>query len=273
MTPNHNQFRQGTAGRNHIPVHAYVANRVNPRPAERIVQQSNLPHSARYRAKEYYGAPALSVGTSMLTAHSNTVTSSCPDRTTASSSGDSESVASSMGHRHIDRHTRYMVEGSDGVLRPVPSPARVLECPFKFLRCTCEFAIDKVDDWYRHSLSHFQIGGRRPRNVHPPTSNHCPFCDETFDDADGGRCWRKRLNHVGWHHHAGHTLAHARPDFSLVEYLWQERIIDREDYRELKPQGGQTPQTPLPGSQGSPEPPTGSGAVATIEENRRRDRH
>lgn len=41
------------------------------------------------------------------------------------------------------------------------------------------------------------------------------------------------MEHVAWHHLAGQNLSHARPDYKLFRYLWEERIISSAEYREL----------------------------------------
>jgi len=119
------------------------------------------------------------------------------------------------------------------VTREEKSPT--LECPFTFLRCSLVFDVSRTEDWFRHSLTHFQKAGRRPTSASPPKSNCCCFCAEKFEATSGILSWEIRMNHVLCHHLNGWSLAQARPDFELTEYLWQEGIIDLVTYRELKP--------------------------------------
>ncbi|KAF2145963.1 uncharacterized protein K452DRAFT_304964 [Aplosporella prunicola CBS 121167] len=108
------------------------------------------------------------------------------------------------------------------------------ECSFDFLHCRRFFSAINVPDgdpeqaWRTHVLSHF--------NGHPPPrSVCCPLCDDfEYTDATPGLAWDKRMEHVAEHHRAGHTLAKARPDVHLYQYLWQKRIIDDAELKELK---------------------------------------
>ena len=202
---------------------------------------------------------------------------SLPCFSNASTSGISESVASSQGERDMNTRTRFLVEDQDGGLHPaLLAPLRnlelapqLLQCPFKFLRCNLEFAIDNVQEWYEHSLTHFTVGEERPRTARPPSPTQCCFCDKTFEDPDGMTCWRERMHHVAWHHHAGCSLAHARHDFALVEHFWREGILDKADYRELKTLPRERPCS----MQNIPTPPDSaseSGAVTVVNEERSR---
>ena len=83
------------------------------------------------------------------------------------------------------------------VLAALPDPeAVVYDCPFDRLDCRTTF--DNFEEWYNHSLNHFEKGsGER---VCPPTMNHCPFCGEKFMALDGNRSWRLKMQHVKTHH-------------------------------------------------------------------------
>ena len=70
------------------------------------------------------------------------------------------------------------------------------------------------------------------------------------------------MKHVGLHHHAGHTLAHARIDFTLVEYLWEKGLMDVVDYRELKAKAALTP----PASPDSPNAVSQDAAFTVLNE-------
>ncbi|KAF2141197.1 uncharacterized protein K452DRAFT_36270 [Aplosporella prunicola CBS 121167] len=129
-------------------------------------------------------------------------------------------------------------EGPDAVLyaptatSPETRLLPVYECSFDFLRCRQAYSAANVPDperaWRTHVLSHF---GGQP----PPRSVRCPLCDNfEYTDQTPGRAWEKRMTHIAEHHRAGHTLATARPDFHLYQYLWQKRIIDDAELKELK---------------------------------------
>ncbi len=42
------------------------------------------------------------------------------------------------------------------------------------------------------------------------------------------------MKHVAYHHRLNDKLAHARPDFELYTYLWNNRLIINAEYRNLK---------------------------------------
>ena len=178
----------------------------------------------------------------------------------------------------MSRALRIMVTDPNGALEPTTLPPLrrldqdpILECPFTFIKCFRQFSVSNEREWIRHSLEHFRIGGRRPTKVDPPKINSCCFCRETFRADSGAMSWRDRMDHVKIHHqHFGHRLAAARPDFALVEYLWQNGLLSQADYRELKPNAAaasrSTQNIPTP-----PDSPPGTGAVAVIHRNERRE--
>lgn len=66
-----------------------------------------------------------------------------------------------------------------------------------------------------------------------------------FANEDRLQCWQDRMIHVAWHHHFGHSLSHARPDFKIIRYLYKEEFIDKAEYRELwnlRQQASRSPQ-------------------------------
>ncbi|KAF2807739.1 uncharacterized protein BDZ99DRAFT_64828 [Mytilinidion resinicola] len=125
-----------------------------------------------------------------------------------------------------------LLEEVDGVLEVVGvlelrpnlrSP--VYECTFWFLSC-CYISADK-EEWRTHCASHF-------RGEEPPKSVQCPLCEEfktTYED--GHYAWKERIEHVAWHHELGQTLKTSRPDFHLIQHLWQKRLIGDDDLKEL----------------------------------------
>ena len=113
-----------------------------------------------------------------------------------------------------------------------------LHCPFYFLACKEEFPIWWEQEWVEHSLTHFQKKGRRHagsvRTIEPPKSCCCNFCDMEFKRLTGAACWKDYMNHIATHCQLGHNSQIARLDFGLVEYLWEQGIITRENYRGLR---------------------------------------
>ncbi|KAF2873014.1 hypothetical protein BDV95DRAFT_475732, partial [Massariosphaeria phaeospora] len=122
-----------------------------------------------------------------------------------------------------------LLDEVNGVLERQPSQFRtpIYECSFWFL--SCSYASRDEDEWNTHCLSHF-------RGEEPPRSVQCPLCDQfryTFED--GWTAWSHRMEHVAaLHHSRGETLRRSRPDFHLFQHLWQKRLIDDSDLKELK---------------------------------------
>ncbi len=134
-----------------------------------------------------------------------------------------------------------LLEENNGVLELRRTPqARlpVFECAFWFLSCNAIFP-DK-EDWEIHCLSHF-------RGEEPPRSVQCPLCEWAISCDDGWTAWNLRMQHLAYGHTMlGQTLRTSRPDFHLFQHLWQKRLIDDEDLKELK--GGNHNLTHLPGN-------------------------
>lgn len=200
----------------------------------KLASRSQLPQSDRYQSHNYYGTPGSSIGTSQLVCRSTRTTDSTSGSlpalsSTASSRSYSGSEASYGGGRGP---TNRLLEDREGGLQiPSTPPAVPLECPFNFLSCHRVFS--NLQEWYFHSLTHFE-------SVGPPRNNDCCFCDMQFVDSNGWHSWKQRLEHIASiHHHTGNRLSTARPDFKLFEYLWSGRLISKETYQSLKgPQGG-----------------------------------
>ncbi|KAF2195525.1 hypothetical protein K469DRAFT_14220 [Zopfia rhizophila CBS 207.26] len=122
-----------------------------------------------------------------------------------------------------------MLEEVNGGLerRPNQSLTPNYECPFWFL--SCSYISRDKEEWKIHSLSHF-------RGEEPPRSVQCPLCDQFRHTLeDGCTAWNHRMEHVAaFHHSIGETLRTSRPDFPLFQHLWQKRLIDDWDLKELK---------------------------------------
>jgi hypothetical protein len=120
-----------------------------------------------------------------------------------------------------------LLENNNGVLerRPlVRTP--VYKCTFWYL--SCSYISYDQEEWKTHCLSHF-------RGEEPPRSVQCPLCDQfTYAGDNGWVSWNHRMEHVAQHHDSGETLRTSRPEFQLFDHLWQKRLIDDEDLRELK---------------------------------------
>lgn len=212
----------------HPAIVTYLRDTTDSRLPQRLAEQSIFPTSNGHRGGGDHGPPGSSTGTSMLVAGSkHTSFSDLAALTTSSSLPASESVQSSLGARQLETpNSRLLAEGEGGVL--VVDRVRAegkLECPFNFLFCRETFS--KMEDWVKHSMTHFG-------KVGPPDSNQCCFCDEKFNSSTEIFSWAKRMEHVAYHHQLGCRLAAARPDFELYAYLWNKRLITDAEYRDLK---------------------------------------
>ena len=182
-----------------------------------------------------------------------------------SSHVSSLSVSDSMGERALDQSMRLLQE--DGTVgNPLLRRGPILECQFRcYTGCQKKFTVCNFEVWVTHTQRHFIKHGRRggPIYISPPTVNSCCFCDAKFEAISGISSWGQMMLHVKEHHELGHRLAHARIDFSLVEYLWQKGLLTLQEYRELKPNRN---------AQGLPSPPLSDdeGPVAVLEEKRHR---
>lgn len=121
-----------------------------------------------------------------------------------------------------------LLEDENGVLvRQLNKPClSTYECSFWFLNC-CYVSEDQ-EEWRTHCLSHFE-------GEDPPKSILCPLCDFQGTWEDGWTAWDARQSHLSDQHFSrGETLKTSRPDFHLFQHLWQKRLIEDQDLKELK---------------------------------------
>lgn len=121
-----------------------------------------------------------------------------------------------------------LLEENNGVLERPRNQYRtpVHECAFWFL--SCSYISSDREEWLTHCLSHF-------RGEEPPREIQCPLCDFTYKGTNGWTSWSVRMEHVACHHAMlGESLRTSRPDFQLFHHLWQKRLIDDQDLKELK---------------------------------------
>jgi hypothetical protein len=120
------------------------------------------------------------------------------------------------------------VDGNGLLEHRPPAPSRpVFECAFWFL--SCSYISHDPEEWMMHCLSHF-------RGEEPPRRVTCPLCSDfvVAGAEDGWSAWNARMRHVAGHHLRGTSLRASRPDFHLFQHLWQKRLIDDQDLKELK---------------------------------------
>ncbi len=90
--------------------------------------------------------------------------------------------------------------------------------------CPAVFRLSERADWYAHSLSHYGDAG-------PPNHALCIFCDAVFDASDPGTCWSNRMNHIAHHFETDWTMEMSRPDFRVIEDMWNKRCIPEQVYK------------------------------------------
>jgi hypothetical protein len=104
---------------------------------------------------------------------------------------------------------------------------RDLPCECTFAGCYVRFHIEDVEDWIRHSISHFGAFG-------PPKFGICTFCDTAkFDNMiDPHANWTDRMMHIRDHFVDGPREGHPRPDFHLIKYLYAHRLMSKDDFEQ-----------------------------------------
>ena len=236
-----------------------------------IASVATLPGSGQYRDAEYRGTPPSVVETSQYFVGGTEVTTndSIPGLSHSAMSGPTESVATSMGARDLDQRQRLLIpDGNQGgalTADPQTLNAMPLECPFKIIfGCRLIFSLNHEEPWINHSFAHFKtINGRQ---IQPPKTNKCCFCDLAIQKETGVRSWTTRLEHIREVHYLnGFRMAAARPDFELVRYLWGGNAIDRDAFRDWTAR--QSNDTPPSSPDNEYLPP-----VTNVQERRSRDR-
>ncbi|KAL4793237.1 hypothetical protein BDV19DRAFT_366856 [Aspergillus venezuelensis] len=116
-------------------------------------------------------------------------------------------------------------------LSPISLQQQLYPCLFHILDCHDTF--DDCEQWKIHILSHF-------RTHEPPDTARCPLCPaERFDSNSQQRAWDLMLEHVDVaHYQQGQSLAGSRPDFELMRYLYNLRVISVDQFKamQLSPQ-------------------------------------
>ncbi|KAL3445151.1 hypothetical protein BJX65DRAFT_163927 [Aspergillus insuetus] len=157
-----------------------------------------------------------------------------------------------------------IVPPNHGLQRPAHSPSpspsplahhqQIYICLFHILDCHDTF--DDTEEWRTHVLSHF-------RTHEPPDTARCPLCPaERFSSTPHQRAWDLLLDHMETsHYQQGQTLAGSRPDFELMRYLYNLRVISVDQFKamQLAPQPSSPAyhrrQEPVRASVGSSDEP------------------
>ncbi len=214
------------------PLQDYLNNDEDARLQRQLAALSSLPHSKLNEAHASKPMSTSNAGTSLLvssrdyTLDSSNLSHDLPALSKeASSRSSTDSINTSVGADLVEGYP-LLDEHDDGVLViPTPPTTSVLQCPFNFLQCCLTFTT--FEAWFLHSLTHF-------RDQNPPTNTKCCFCEETFENLDGRVCWEQRMAHIVLHHRQGHNLAHARPNFQLINHLFSKKLISNAEYKILR---------------------------------------
>lgn len=103
-----------------------------------------------------------------------------------------------------------------------------LPCEFGFVGCEMRFYQAQVEAWISHSESHFF-------NFPPPPKAICVFCDDVFEShGNNGLNWRERMLHILDHLENLQPGESMRPDFWVIEYMWEKQLISPKDYEDAK---------------------------------------
>ncbi|KAL5340696.1 hypothetical protein BJX70DRAFT_396400 [Aspergillus crustosus] len=130
-----------------------------------------------------------------------------------------------------NRAPQLHIESQSHTPSPSSSPLSLQQqhyiCLFHILDCHETF--DDVEQWKTHVLSHF-------RTHEPPDTARCPLCPaERFISTPHQRAWDIMLEHVDIsHYQQGQTLAGSRPDFELMRYLYNLRVISVDQFKVLQ---------------------------------------
>ncbi|KAL5051571.1 hypothetical protein BDW71DRAFT_202734 [Aspergillus fruticulosus] len=123
----------------------------------------------------------------------------------------------------IQRH----IHSSSSPSSALPRQQQIYICLFHILDCHDTF--DDCEQWKTHVLSHF-------RTHEPPDTARCPLCPaERFTSTAHQRAWDLMLKHVDVaHYRQGQTLAGSRPDFELMRYLYNLRVISVDQFKAMQ---------------------------------------
>jgi hypothetical protein len=103
-----------------------------------------------------------------------------------------------------------------------------LPCDFEITGCQIQFPPEQFESWISHTISHFGIGAK------PPPKAICSFCDgrdSVFENyRDPLANWRQRMLHIGAHYASDMQYEQLRPDYFVIDYMWQNRLLSPTEY-------------------------------------------
>lgn len=89
--------------------------------------------------------------------------------------------------------------------------------PCDYIECKELFLAAELEHWIEHSIS------------------NCPFCDDAVfnDEFDLESNWRNRMYHIFDHLQYFVAPENQRPDYFLLDHMWQKGLLNNESYRYL----------------------------------------
>ena len=201
---------------------------------DRLVQSrfAGLAQPYPYSSHSHYGNPrSIRTSSSMAPGfiHQYNASDHTPSLYFSQTHTDGSLGEDSVNTGLAEQYTGFrLLEDNNGVLEQPLDEATmsIYECIFWFLNC--RYLSHDKEEWEIHCLSHFH-------GEDPPRSVTCPLCDWEISCNDGSEAWGLKSQHLASEHFQfGQNLRTSRPDFHLFHHLWQKRLIDDQDLKELK---------------------------------------
>lgn len=136
------------------------------------------------------------------------------------------SISSGKASSFLDGVPRL---GEDGELQSDDSivDVHIHHCTFQRL-LGCPFSSTDEAEWASHCDVHF-------RGQPPPRDIACHLC--RWSVPSGPTPWSVRQDHIAAHHWGGGVGKSTEKDIALIKHLWNRRIIDPAQYKELTAHG------------------------------------
>lgn len=187
------------------------------------------PNLSRVRHSEPRSAASTTFSMAPTLIHQSNASNGTPSLYSSTRTTDASTLEESISTGLANHLAGFPpLEEVDGVLvQPTSAVWRPrYECLFWFLDCS--YLSHDMEEWETHCLSHFC-------GEDPPRSVSCPVCDWEESLDCGLAAWSRKMRHLAEEHFKfGQTLSASRPDFHLFTHLWQKRLIDDHDLKELK---------------------------------------
>lgn len=186
---------------------------------------------------------------SITVSSSNSMTSAIPVPSLSGGSQSSISDNSSTTSQALSKEMKPRVnviniletDSTGNLVASPPAPSAppsaeeqvVYRCLFYIL--PCDHQSHNIDTWKTHILAHF-------RGTRLPPTAICQWCPLEFkqpttsnSNAHTHQIWDAMLTHVAHEHfEKGHTLAASRPNFELMKYMYNSKIITEDQLKAIQ---------------------------------------